>query len=566
MNNAVHSHTTRLLDMVQARLRLNAAIQGLGRTLTAVASTAVVLILLLRLCGLHAVPVELWQWCAALTVVAVGTLLLWPQPPARAAARKADELLQTNDLFLTATDNNWIGAGDYANELQNRAAETAAANPGCKPALDWKLPLRNCLIAALVSSTVLHFTPQLDPFGFQQAQKEIVLARKTLSEQIKNTEQKRKQEDAANAALEQRTQQTLEDLLQTFQELRPETKEENAKRLRERQQELARQWKKVQQRKQGAPQDATRQRFGFQNELSKSIERALSQGDTKPLKDAIKKAQELAGNLKNATTPEEQRLAQQALEKQLQDLMEATKANPQLAKLAKDLDQAMQQCNQASVADLQKEAMQALEKSLQEAGMSAEDLQQAMNQMKQLEEAMQANQDAQQCNAQGCLGEGQNEGGQQAGQKGEGQGQPGFGQGGDAQSQTVKNNGGAAAQTLADYAKLYQQLLQQQQAGGGGMGGPGTGTGGVAPEKPDEEMDSQASRVQTGFDPNDVIMKWKIEGEAKEGTVERNYRHFLPETPQEVSEAIVQENIPAGYHEGIQGYFDNTKQAGENTQ
>jgi hypothetical protein len=145
--------------------------------------------------------------------------------------------------------------------------------------------------------------------------------------------------------------------------------------------------------------------------------------------------------------------------------------------------------------------------------------------MQQLEQAMQAAQNAQQCNAQGM-------------------GKPGEGQ---------------SPSTLDEYATMYQQMLQAQGGGGAGMGmgmqGPGTGEGGKAPEKPDEQMSSQATRVNSDFRPRDIIASWKTEGEAERGEQTKDYEHTIPTRPQEVSEAILREQIPAGYHQGIRDFF-----------
>ena len=41
------------------------------------------------------------------------------------------------------------------------------------------------------------------------------------------------------------------------------------------------------------------------------------------------------------------------------------------------------------------------------------------------------------------------------------------------------------------------------------------------------------------------------------GEAKKEYRQAMQEVKQGVSEAISQEQVPPGYHEGIRGYFDS---------
>ena len=51
-------------------------------------------------------------------------------------------------------------------------------------------------------------------------------------------------------------------------------------------------------------------------------------------------------------------------------------------------------------------------------------------------------------------------------------------------------------------------------------------------------------------------MSLKSKGLSDSGEARNNYRQLLGSIKQGVSEAITQEQIPPGYHDGIRGYFD----------
>lgn len=99
------------------------------------------------------------------------------------------------------------------------------------------------------------------------------------------------------------------------------------------------------------------------------------------------------------------------------------------------------------------------------------------------------------------------------------------------------------------------------------MKGPGTGEGGEAPEDPTKKNNFKSERSKTALHAGRILMKWETKEKAKKGAVAKDYLNHVREVQQGVSEAIVQEQIPPGYHESIQNYFDsleNTSAAPDN--
>ena len=52
-------------------------------------------------------------------------------------------------------------------------------------------------------------------------------------------------------------------------------------------------------------------------------------------------------------------------------------------------------------------------------------------------------------------------------------------------------------------------------------------------------------------------MKWKSKGIGKTGKAKEEYSNSIKKVKQGISEAILKEQVPPGYHESIQKYFDN---------
>ncbi len=116
----------------------------------------------------------------------------------------------------------------------------------------------------------------------------------------------------------------------------------------------------------------------------------------------------------------------------------------------------------------------------------------------------------------------------------------------------------------AEKARLLQ-LLARLGAGlkpgimpgkGPGMGQRGQGEGGKAPEKDDADTDFKPDQARSALTAGKMLLKWKERGISHAGKAKEEYLHSVEKVKQGVSEAILHEQIPPGYHEAIKKYFD----------
>jgi hypothetical protein len=193
------------------------------------------------------------------------------------------------------------------------------------------------------------------------------------------------------------------------------------------------------------------------------------------------------------------------------------------------ISRAMQQLDMASGEGMSDQAMQALAESLNLSQQELQQLAQQMQDMQSLEDALEAIRQAQQL----------------------------------SDLQPLDGSDCESCQSMSDYAALYQKLMAecQGQGNGPGMRGPGTGEGNIAPEDPAQSTQFQSERAPTALQAGRVIMEWRTRGVAATGEADVNYEQSISEVRQNVSEAIVQEDIPAGYHDNIREYFDTIDQA-----
>jgi hypothetical protein len=113
-----------------------------------------------------------------------------------------------------------------------------------------------------------------------------------------------------------------------------------------------------------------------------------------------------------------------------------------------------------------------------------------------------------------------------------------------------------ACQNPGDYAEVYAKLLGQQTKVGPGMRGPGLGQGGIAPQYDDGKRGFKTEQSQSALTAGKLLLQWKTSEVSESGTATQDYDHAVQQVKQGLSEAIIQEQVPPGYHEAIQKYFD----------
>lgn len=98
---------------------------------------------------------------------------------------------------------------------------------------------------------------------------------------------------------------------------------------------------------------------------------------------------------------------------------------------------------------------------------------------------------------------------------------------------------------------------------GGAFGGQGIGQGGKAPEDPSVQTGFQTERTKSALTAGKMLMQMQGKGVPESSEAERAFQ-ALQQVKQGSTEAILQERVPPGYHDGIRKYFDELgKDAGK---
>ncbi|MFO1490637.1 MAG: hypothetical protein U1F77_01740 [Kiritimatiellia bacterium] len=542
-----------LVFRVRRRMAVDRAVRAALTLLPWLAGIWLLLVLLSRLLNLFPDPVRLHALWIVLLAAAAAAPALHRRPTAPDAARRTDQALGTRDLFLTVSRLD--GApGEFKGIVESQAAEAAAAG---KPAViapyAWRRPagIAAGSLAALALAILL--VPQLDPFkkGEERAKNE--QQKKELAALRKNTDAKKKElAQKPREEVSKTTKDSLDRLRQSFQQMKPKQKEKNDEKLKEEQRDIGKQWQQQSEdllKKSERPEDGM-QSFGRTTPRMKEWKKDLADGRTQSMQRDLDEMKKLADKARDGKSEEEKKKAAQELRERIKEMSEFAKNEGANANLAATLSQALSEMNLSEQAGLANAAMEQLKESLDVAGMQAEDLAQSMRDLKSLEKAMSAIQKARQANKASEDG--------LDGEKCEGD------------------------MTMEEYAQLYDEIMKQCQGdmagngqgqgqgqGGGdgqgdmgngsgkGMGGPGHGRGGKAETDPDQVTKFAPEKSDSAFGQGKVLLKWQTDEAAEKGEMAGNRNTSVQQTRQAVSEAIVREQVPPGYHGPIQKYFDS---------
>ena len=468
-------------------------------------------------------------------------LLTTRRPTLELAARQTDTRQGTKDLFLTLTMLDRC-SGEYK-PLVGRDAEQRAKSLQAEQVVpfEWRKP---SLLGGLVAPGVIGllalgivFLPALDPFAVQaQAQEEATRAER-LAQSRKETEVRktqltqRKELDNDNS---EEVAQALERLQADFQKMRKDQKIPNAERLAVNQKELGEKWRKLnaEQLKDLMNSQNLDQRFGGKDaEQFREWKRELQQGSSESLEQAMEEVKEDLQQLAQTEDPLERSELMRKMEKQIREMSEFAKneaGSPQLAAaLQRAMDQ-MEALQNSQSQELEAEALAALQESMDLAQMEAQDLAQAARDLKSLEEALSLISMAKQLNAEEML----------------------------------DGEGAESAQSLSDYAEMYAQMMAEMQ-GMGELGGEGFGEGGEAPEDDAVQTDFVDEKSKSAIQKGKILLSMKTKGLSDTGEANKEYREAMQDVKQGAAEAIEQEDIPPGYVDAIQKYFDRIETVDE---
>lgn len=549
------SRSEALLGNVARRLRVVAFGRSWYRSFLAIAALFAVVLLASRLLGV--IPDRFqWQTLAAVPILAALAAAFLHRPATTAdAARAVDRTSGAKDLFLTTAllDN---APGEFkplvAGEAERRAPDV---KPGDVVPFD---PSRRLATAACVLGVLfvgVWLLPQFDPFGRVSASEQNVREREKLNESKQATEKRLAEirKERPQEAEAEEVKQAVNELKHVFGKMDPQQPRENVKKLKQNQKKLAEKWRDLSNKQLNRlkKQDAVAQQFGDadQDKLRKWT-RELQDGSTDSLKKELDGLKDDVQQLKKETDPEKRREMAKRLQKKIEDVAELAGERLQSKELSEAAQRALEQLELAASEGNAAEALDALSKTLELTEEELEQLAQSAGDLKQIEEALRTLEMARQMNQQQPLDGAQCEN----------------------------------CNSLSDYQELYSKLMAQQGAGGNGngegngigqgngsgqggngkgnggaFGGGGTGQGGIASEDDSIATKFKTEKAQSALVAGKKLLTLKTQGLGREVDAQAQYTEAVQSIREGASEAVLQERIPPGYHDGIKGYFDNIK-------
>ena len=268
------------------------------------------------------------------------------------------------------------------------------------------------------------------------------------------------------------------------------------------------------------------QSFGSGARKTTRWKRQLAKADTSGVQQELRELGEMAEKLKRmADSPAKQRLRRE-LGRRLKTLADFSAAEMNSKSLTAALNRALAQLAMSESAKLAQNAMTGLGESLDVSALELQAMAQAMRDLEALENGLSALQNAKRLNELAQLD------GQACG----------------------------ACKGIADYEALYGRLMGEAgKRKGGGMGNEGEGRGGQAPEDDSVETDFKSEKSKSALTAGKLLLQLKTREVSHPGVAREDYQQRVEQVRQGVSEAILHERVPPGYHEGIRRYFDALK-------
>jgi hypothetical protein len=526
--------SVQLLKKVALRLHLAAIARRLYVTFLAGCAIYALFLLASRLTGYYT------EWVTTRTMLAVPALavivaLLWHRRPTLVdAARAVDRQHGTKDLFLTVALIE-KSAGEYQ-ALVAKAAENKAAKvlvSAVVPFRSTERVLRAALAVAVVAAGFL-WLPGLDPFGKVEAARLDRDRKKQLEESKRLTEKRIDQlkKDDSEGPISDETKKAIENLKAALNKMKPSEKSDNLKELVGQQKHLGDMWRKLnnEKLKELLSHNAQGQEFGaISKDKLEKWTKELQEGSTKSLQKELDEIKHDLEQLAKTDDPVKKAELEQKIKKRMKELNDFATDKVNSKPLAAALQRAMKQLDAARMEGMDKESVEAAERSLDLTKLELKEIAQSAKDLKALEEALKVVQMAKQVN--------------------------------DAEKLDGENSGDA--QTMEEYAEFYAQLIAQMGGGedeegdGDDTGGEGMGGGGTVPEDDSIETGFKTEQSKSAVTAGKVLLSVKTKGMSDKGDAKKEYKTLIQKVKQGYSEAILQEQIPPGYHDGIKSYFDN---------
>jgi hypothetical protein len=515
-----------LLRRTLLRLQVIAAARrGLWALLVLAAAYAAFL-LTVRLTGLLRLTPEALA-LAGLPVAGLLIGMIWPRRPTlKDAARAVDRHAKTDDLFLTM-----LMLENSPGEFQPLVAAQAEAKAGRIRAAE-VVPLRingrlvAVCLALLLCAGLVPFVPQLDPFGRVEASQLAEKEAKKLDETKKVTKERLAQieRESLSDAEAKEVKDALDKLKTSMNGTQPKAKNANALKLSAAQKDVAEQWRKISsdKLKDLLSQSSLAQQFGSSaaGESKKWLEE-LQAGSTDALKKEMKALQQDMEELAKSKDPVKKAQLQKRLREKLDAMAEFAKEQTGSKTLAAAIKRAQEQMRMASKGDDEsssQESMRAAAESMKLAEKELEQVAQSAKDLKELEKGLAVLQMAKKLN----------------------------------QSDQLDGKKCEGCQSMDEYAAMFEKLMKGKNPDEGGFGDGGTR----------DEKDSSKSKFKTEMSKSQIVkgkvlLTLKTKGMGEHVEFKEQYRAAVRDVKQGISEAILQEEIPPGYHEGIKSYFES---------
>jgi hypothetical protein len=492
-------------------------------------------VLVARLTGIFALTWQPWV-PVLLPVVALAIGAAWPRRPgSRDAARAVDRGAATHDLFLTMVLLEG-SAGEYQ-PLVAAKAESRAATIRPREVAPLRINRRLTSIAVVLAMLVgvVQFVPQLDPFGKVAAAEETREELRHIEESKQATQERlaKIERESLSDAQAKEVKQALDELKAAMKGTQIKARQANSKLLAGAQKTVAGEWRKISSGKLNdlfskSSAAASQQMGSNSGAMSKKWLDDLQAGSTESLRKELSSVQRDLEELAKTKDPARKAELTQKLRERLDALTqfaEEQTGSKTLAAALKRTQEQMRMAAKAAAGDPKdpatEEALKAAAESAKLADKELEQIAQSAKDLKDLEQALSVLQMAKNLNNKDLLD----------GQKMEG------------------------LQSMAEYEAMYDKLMKDATPDTGEFGEGG----------PVDENDSKKSKFKTELSKSQiskgkVLLTLKTKGMGEHADVKEQYRSAVRDVKQGLSEAILREEIPPGYHEGLKGYFDSIEE------
>ena len=528
--------STQLIERVQRRLSLALWGRSLFISFVCVLTAYLALLLFSRFSGY----LREWFPPESLGIVVLGSLvlsfILFRKPEKEQAARLIDQNQGTKDLFLAVIMLEKAMGNYKPLVIQDAEKKAAKIKPATIVGFQWQKRLATSCAGAVLLFLVLEYTPQFDPFGEVQAAeleqekvKEFQSTKKathTRLAELKNKDTGEGDEESKDVKM------AVENLKSDFRKMSPGKKQENTKTLAGHQKSLGGKWRKIAEEKMKSLMMKANQsqKFGgmSKNEGMKKWSKELQEGSTQSLMKEMDELKEQLQRLTKETDPVKREQLKNEIQKKMKEMESFAREQTNSKAMAAALKRAMKQMQMAqskgvSPDEAFKEAMQ----SMDLAKMELKEIAQSAKDMKKLEEALKVLQMAKKLNDKSGL-----------------------------DGEECEN-----CLSLEDYEELYAQMMGDMP--GTGTGGEGQGGGDKVDEEDTGDKGFKTEKSKSAITAGKVLLSFKTKGLSDRGEAQKNYNKLFTDLKQGMSEAIIQEQIPPGYHDGIKKYFNSLEKKTE---